>query len=289
MTSPIDLDNLVDQVLDDVDHAVADTTTAAGRTYVDAVPADSIGVDHTYQRDLDQNRVNRMALEYDPSLVGVLEVSQRADGTIVVIDGQHRLAMVRQIKGNTAHVVCNVHTGLTVEAEAKLFFDIDAKRRRLTGWDRWNARVGAGEPAVLDIIDVAGQHGLIIDPAPRPRHLRCVTACEKVVKRGGLTLLYTALHVLVDAYQGEPDSLRAETVHGVGLVLHVYPDIDTARLTRALQGVAARQVTARAQGLRETQSGTLPRLAAHVITDLYNREPGPNVKPFLQHAPKSVQ
>ncbi len=281
-----DLDTVLDSVIDDHDHNTSDATTR-GRSYVDAVGVREISTDHTYQRPLDAHRVGRMVAEYDQSLVGVIEVSLRPDGTYRVIDGQHRLAMVRQVRGAGAHVACNVHTGLTPEQEAQLFFDIDKKRRRLTGWDRWNARRGAGEAVVLDIERIAAAHGLKIDPSAKPMHLRCVAACEKLLTLAGLTTLDETLSVCVAAYGGEPDSLRAEIVHGVGLVLAFYPadTLDRGRLVTAMQGIAPRQLSARAAALRESVSGQLPRLAASVLVDRYNAEPGRKVPPFLKHVP----
>lgn len=283
-----ELDSVLDAVLDHQAASEPTAGTVAGKTYIDAIPVGQISADHAYQRQLDASRVRRMAAEYDPSLVGVLEVSRRPDGTFRVIDGQHRLHMIRQARGSSAAVACNVHTGLSPEQEAQLFFDIDKKRRRLTGWDRWNARRGAGESIVLDIERIANSHGLSIDPAPKPRHLRCVAACEKLTAAATLATLDETLRLLVAAYDGDADSLRAEIVHGLGLVLATYEDeIDQDRLARALQGIASRQISARASALRETQPGGLPRLAAHVIVERYNGEPGARVEPFLKRAPST--
>lgn len=281
----IDLDAIVDQAVDDIDnHNPAGQKTVHAATYVDAIAVNDIHVDHSYQRPLDENRVSRMAADFDPSLVGVIEVSLRADGTYRVIDGQHRLVTVRIAKGMSAAIACNVHTGLTPAEEAQLFFDIDRKRKRLTGWDRWYARRGAGEQVVVDIETVASKHGLKIDPAAKVNHLRCVSTCEKVVELAGLDLLDETLRVCVAAYQGETDSLKAEIVHGVALILAFYEPgtIDVDRLIRGMQSIASRQISARAASLRETQRGQLPRLAAHVIVDRYNAQPGPKVTPFAK-------
>lgn len=279
-----EIDTLVGDLLDQQAAAESDIPQIV-QTYVDAIPVSSIDVDYTYQRELDRKRVAKMVAEYDPSLIGVIEVSKRADDTYRVIDGQHRLFVVRAAHqlGTKAHIACNVHTGLTPEQEAQLFFDIDSKRRRLTGWDRWNARRGAGEQIVMDIERLAREHGLTIDPAPRERHLRCVGACEKLVDLAGLDVLDETLRLAVAAYAGVPDSLRAEIVHGTGLVLAYYPtEVDRPRLLAAMQSIAPRQLSARAAALREVHTAQLPRLAAHVIVERYNAEPGPKIQDFLK-------
>lgn len=288
MSASTDLASLIDDVIDDLDNndpsAYQIKPAPKADTYVDAIPVRSIRVDHTYQRQLAPTRVARMVAEFDPSLVGVIEVSLRDDGTYAVIDGQHRLAAVRSAKGMGAAIAANVHQGLSPEDEARLFFEIDRKRSRLTGWDKWNARRGALEAVVLEIEAVAATHGLTIAPAAKPNHLRCVAACEKVVDLGGIDLLDESLRVCVAAYAGEPDSLRAELVHGVALILAFYPPgtVNPDRLIAGMQSIAARQITARAAALRETHNGILPRLAAHVIVDRYNAQPGPKLTPFLK-------
>jgi len=244
----IDLDAIVDQAVDQLDESTPDVRTAAHRhTYVDAVPVRSIRADHTYQRELVRSRVARMVAEFDSSLLGVIEVSRRDDDTYAVIDGQHRLEAARIARGRESSIACNIHTGLTVEEEAQLFFDIDRKRVRLTGWARWNARRGAGEQLVLD----------------------------------------ETLQIVLEAWPDEMDALRAEIVHGVALVLAYYPadELDRARLIAGLRRLVARQVTARAAALRETQKGEMPRLVGRILIDLYNAEPGKKAIPFAKRVP----
>jgi len=152
-----------------------DAGTGSGSgPYVTALACSKLFADPAYQRELDDARVQRMAKAYDPALVGVLEVSARDDGRFALVDGQHRWAMLRLAHPgrDRAPVVCNVHTGLTPESEARLFYEIDAKRRRLTGFDRWNARRGAGDPKVLDIERVAAGHGLEVTPVVGEAKLR---------------------------------------------------------------------------------------------------------------------
>lgn len=47
--------------------------------YVTAVPVSACFVDHSYQRDVDLPRARRIAEEWNPRLVGVLDVSDRGE------------------------------------------------------------------------------------------------------------------------------------------------------------------------------------------------------------------
>ncbi len=118
----IDLDAALSDVLDhEYDQPAA---AEEHEPYVAALPIDALFADHAYQRELDEVRVLKMAANYRLALVGIVEVSDRGNGRYAILDGQHRWAMVRdrsfdQVK--TPHLPCRVHTGLTVDQEAKLY------------------------------------------------------------------------------------------------------------------------------------------------------------------------
>lgn len=146
------------------------------RPYVAALRAGQLFTDATYQRPLDPARVRRMRAESDTALLGIVDVSARGDGRYALVDGQHRWAAVKAQHGDQAPIACNVHTGLSVEQEAELFFQIDRSRRRLTGWDRWWARHGSAEQAVLAIERTVAAHQLRVGAATRDGSVRATKA-----------------------------------------------------------------------------------------------------------------
>src|SRR4051812_48374674 len=99
--------------------------------YVLALRARELFADPAYQRDAQAKRVARMAAEFDQRLVGVLEVSKRPDSRFAILDGQHRHAAVLQVQGADALLVCQVYEGLTEQDEARLFREINARRKAL--------------------------------------------------------------------------------------------------------------------------------------------------------------
>jgi hypothetical protein len=70
-------------------HDRSATTPAGAALYTDAIRVDRLCAGPSYQRDLDPKRVNKMVNEFDHRLLGVLEVSVRADGRFAILDGQH--------------------------------------------------------------------------------------------------------------------------------------------------------------------------------------------------------
>ncbi|MEV0081147.1 DUF6551 family protein [Nocardia neocaledoniensis] len=252
--------------------------TADPAVYIAPVAAKEMFADPTYQRDLDQARVKTMARTWNPRLLGVLDISDRGDtGTgaprYAIINGQHRAAAARLVDEDTI-LVANIHTGLSVADEAKLFYDIDAKTRRLTGWDRWKSRRGAGDPTVIQIEKIVTTAGLTIDMAPTDGNIRCVSTLEKVYALGGEKLLRDALDLIAETWGHRLDAVDAPLVHGVARVLHSYDCLDVERLGEVLIDIAPRQVKARAQALRETETGQISRLVALVIIGAYNSSRG---------------
>lgn len=254
---------------------------SSATTFVDAIAVKDLFVDHEYQRDLDFPRAHRLAESWDRRLVGVLEVSDRGPDhqpRYAVIDGQHRFEAA-SIRDKGAVLVANVHSGLTTRDEARLFYEIDAKRTRLSGWDRWNARRGAGDPAVLAVESVVEDAGLHVDPAPRNGNIRCVAACEKIVKLGGEKLLREAIDLIKEVWGVQIEAFDAPLLHGTAYVLyHFGSDLDVERLGDAMVDVSPRQFKATAVALRAAERGTMPKLAALVILNAYNRTKGPKLQ-----------
>jgi hypothetical protein len=94
------------------------------------LPVGEIEVDPTIQRPLNAAWAERIGRELDPDLMGVIHVSQRANGRYVVIDGQHRIYGVKNVFGNNGTLVeCKVYEGLTKSQEAEFFVGLNNFRR----------------------------------------------------------------------------------------------------------------------------------------------------------------
>lgn len=269
---------------------MTETRLPADGPYIDAVLAGRLHADRVYQRDLDKGRIARMAAAFDRRLLGVLEVSKRADGSYAILDGQHRHAAVLEADplGHASPVVCQVYEGLTIEDEARLFHEINIGRKTLSWWDRWRARRGAAEAAVLAIDEVLAGQGLQINPAQVDGNIRATKALEIIVNDiGDLAMLESVLTVLTSAWGRSVDVFDGSIMQAVAHVLNNYePDeLDVARLIDRLREIPPRQLRARAGSLRELHRGTLPRLCAAVIVDRYNTRGGKRLEDFLARVP----
>src|SRR5512144_2349483 len=110
-----------------------------------------LNIDHSYQRTPAAHRLDAMVKNYDPLLMQVLEVSRRPDGSIYVIDGQHRMMAASRKFGENHELPCRVHEGLSVAQEAKMFVDLQRKRKSILQVEQFKANLIAGDPLTVDI------------------------------------------------------------------------------------------------------------------------------------------
>lgn len=246
-------------------------------TYVSAIRVDELFVDATYQRDCDVNRARHIARTWDPRLAGVLDVADRGFTPGVaeryaVINGQHRWRAA-QFLDPTMSLVCNIHTGLSRDDEARLFYDIDARTKNLNSWDRWKARRAAGEPVVTAIDAIAAGLGLVVAQGQGRNRVHCYAALEFLYGRCIPETVYDVLEFVGDIWPGAKDMYAAPIIKGIGLLLFDYAaDLDTGRLADALSEMTPGQLVARAHELKATQpSAGIPKLVTVAAIHAYNR------------------
>ena len=244
--------------------------------YVSPIPVAELFADDTYQRPLDAGRARKIGAAWDRRLAGIVEVSDRGESAnprYAVIDGRHRWAAAQH--AGIEVLVANVHTGLSVPDEAKLFDRLNRERRRITTWDHWNARRAAGDTTVTAIENAVAAVGLTIDPAPKAGNVRCTATLEKLHALDGPDLISAALNVAQEAWGRDVAGFDAPIVHGLGLVLfHLHAELDPARLVESLLEVRPQNLKAAAANLRGMTTGSTAKLVAITIMAGYNKRPG---------------
>lgn len=253
------------------------TTTLDTDTFVTALRVDDVFADREYQRALDTARCRKMADEWNPRLVGTIEVSDRGDDhrpRYAVMDGQHRWGAAKLIDPPPL-LVANVHSGLTIPDEAGLFDKFNRQRKQTTSFDNWRARRLSGDEQVLAIESVVHGYGLDVELAPGDGRIACVSAMETVVKRGGTPLLGETLSLITATWGLRREGLDAAIIGGLSLVLYyLRGPLDLVRLGEALCDVMPRQLRAQAAALKDISPGSNAVLTAQAIVGLYNKLPG---------------
>lgn len=171
-------------------------------------PAD-LRVDESYQRTLQNSSsealIRRIAMNWDWGLCQPINVARRADGSLWIVDGQHRRAAA-ELRGDIAHLPCVVQSFATAEQEAAAFVALN-KQRRLTGVDVFKAALVAGDAEARAVLDLICAAGLSLAPhsnytAWTPGMLYCVPAIAAGYRRHGKRIVSVALAAMSEAFQG---------------------------------------------------------------------------------------
>lgn len=159
--------------------------------------------DPRYQRtdNINQARVNDIAKNYDPAAVGAIYVNRREDGTLFVVDGQHRVLAMRKKHANDIgenyQMLALVYDGLTIVEEARLFWH-QTKRTAVSATDQYTARVAAEDPRMCEIREIVESHGLKISRNRGKNQVGFIKQIEDRYKKHGAEFVDEAIGIMAD-------------------------------------------------------------------------------------------
>lgn len=235
-------------------------------------------VDERYQRQLNAAMVAAMVKKFDPALFGTLEVNFREDGTLYVIDGQHRTFVARQI--GLPSVPVRMHFGLTPEQEAVLFIRFQQGRRAVTPLEAFHAGVFAGNPESIAIVELLHDLGWKLPKktgqgGSRDSLSRSITAVTTVVRiyrydNGGL--LTRVLNIYGAAWGSTGGRVNGQVLQGLAYLLSRKNDLDDASMVRKLQVKEPADImrAARSTAMSSGNSTVISAVAAQILV-LYNK------------------
>lgn len=194
----------------------------------------------TYQRKFTNDRAQKIAKEFDERIANAPKVSYR-DGKYYVFDGQHTIG-ARKIRngGEDLPIRCKVYFGMTPEEEALLFAQQTGTSAQLSAGARLRAEIYGKDPDALAFKETTERVGLQIDyDQDRGKHrLGCVATARKIYASIGPDRYLEAMHILAEAWDGAPDSFRAENLVGIGRFVDLYHDeYNSKRLLKQLHKV----------------------------------------------------
>lgn len=237
-------------------------------------------VDHTVQRTLNMRRVDAMVEDFEKEALRVLVVSHRDDGTLHIVDGQHRWAAASKVGIQTLQ--CMVYSGLTKPQEAALFRVLN-NTKIVNAIDKFLVRVVEGDLAAVYIHSVITKAGWNVSTSYKGNGAFAAVAAIEWVYHGGSLKpnsrqeapVRQIFEILTAAWGYDPDAGRADIVRGLGLFLIRYGHvIDLAKVVHMLAKLEGGplKLTADARLSRSLRRTTASDSVAEILTNLYNHK-----------------
>jgi hypothetical protein len=251
----------------------------AGATFTRRmVPVEALQMDPRYQRKLDMPRVEKMAREWDPRLADEIKVSERENGSLWLIDGQHRrkAAEIAQVRDLFAMVLIGLHP----EDEADLFLRGTKERKGLATLDEWKASLAAGHSDTVAINRVVKRAGGRVNDVPNnAKGISAPASLKFVYDLGGPDLLRWTLETIREAFGDlDPPHVSANMIKGLAAFLAMYADlIDQEKLVGQLRKSGMGDIGRKSNAYREV-SGHMGRTRLssvyYALLDIYNSRHG---------------
>lgn len=143
--------------------------------------------------------------------------------------------------GKDLPILCKVYTGLTMQQEALFFAEQNGHAAPLTAGIKLRAKVVGEDALSMAFLAATNRVGLDFNYDSlqlSDYRISCVGTALKLYNQMGEKIYCEALRLIVDAWEGKPDSFRAAVLKGVMYFVEVYHgEFNEERLIRALRSV----------------------------------------------------
>lgn len=237
------------------------------------VPIAQMKVNPNSQRALNQAWVDKLAADFDPEQLGHLVVNLR-DKWYWIMDGMHRMTMMRQIGWGDQQIQCDVYEGLSEQEEADGFLKLN-DQLAISALSKYKVALTAARPVEVEIDRIVRAEGLIVSKDKVEGAVTAVGTLRRVHGRAGSTTLARTLHMVSTAY-GDA-GLTASVIDGMSMLCHRYNgDLDDAvaieKLSRVRGGVNG--LLGKAEKLRAQTREPRAHCVAAAAVDIINTGQG---------------
>lgn len=250
------------------------------KTVCTMVNVRDLNVDPEAQRKLSPVWVKTRVPKFDVDLLGYILVNKRANGKLYVVDGQHRVELMRAVGWGDQKMHAEFCEGLTQPEEAE-FFNARNDRKSVRRFDKFRISITAGDLVSCDIDKIVRAHGLVLSDQLVDGHIVAVDALEKVYHGSGIasgkegpSALANALKVLVQAWGKQASSVNGKVVQGVGMVFLRYDGtVNIGDLIKKLAPFpgGAPGLLGKARSQQEVRGRPLHHCVASMVVDIYNK------------------
>lgn len=174
-----------------------------------------LGVDDTYQRTLNDVKRKQIAAAFNWAAFGVLTVARRRNGSLFVIDGQHRLSAALSRKDITDVPCVIFDTEDDIAGEARDFIDTNTSRKPVSAVEKFKALLVTEDHAAIVCQRLATESGRDIRRGAGASTVTCVAAIMRQINRNEESFC-RAWPVIVAICEGEV--MHSDIVDGVAFL-----------------------------------------------------------------------
>ena len=234
----------------------------------EAIPIEDLVPDPEYQRELSEKHVKKAAANFDIHQLNPVKVSRR-NGKNYVVNGQHTMEIVATVSGSRkTKVWCMVYEDLCYQQEADIFANQQKYVKSLTPYDVFMANIEAGNSKQLLIKDILASYAIRVSSVPKSCCICGIKAVEHVYDQYGQEVLSRTLRLIVNAWEGNQQSLGATMIKGIAKLIDTYGiAIDDNIFIEKLGEVSVKEIL---RSGKERRGGSLG--VAEAILAVYNRK-----------------
>ena len=218
------------------------------------VSSRDLEIPDAYQRKLNTERVAKIVAGFNERIANEPKVSFR-DGHYYVFDGQHTIVARKHMNGNNdLPILCKVYYGMTEADEALLFAMQTGYSAALTPSARLRANLRGEDKASGEFYAATEEAGLHVgfERGGGTGRILCINTAFAEFRRAGAELYKEALTILLEAWGGDPDSLRAEVIQGIVHFVELYHgEYDRERLIYSLRAYEPKFIYAAGKAEKE--------------------------------------
>jgi len=241
---------------------------------VKLLPLNQLFVDLTYQRPPQETFVAKMIAEFDETLVGILDVSHRGNGTNAILDGAQRYQALMKHKPDA---YCAIYENMSLKDEAMFFYNKNKNRRSVHPYYQFRALLVTGDKQSVDIDRIVNSEGYKLGIGSHPDDvITAIRATEDAYRMASLARvesLSPTLRVMKASFYGRKGGKEGEIIRGLGKFFQPFEDdqLDLPWLVDKLAGQNPLTMLGRADDKAATTRFSRAYWFARDTVEIYNR------------------
>lgn len=253
------------------------------KVYFEQIPIKNLVSNQEYQRNLSIAHVQRTVASFDLYQINPVKVSRR-NGVNYVFNGQHTIEIIATVSGSRETPVwCMIYDDLEYTQEADIFANQLKYVKPLLPYEIFMANIEAGNDVQLIIKSLVESYGLFISSNKVPGGICAISCLEYIYQKYGFHVLDRTLRLCVGTWEGDYNSLSANMLKGIALLVVAFGDVLKDDIFKEKVGkFSAREI---ARTAKERKAGSLGYAEAMLF--IYNKKMKAALKWSRLHSTKS--